>query len=460
MGYDYQVAVLGGGPGGYEAAIRCAQYGLKTALIEERDLGGTCLNRGCIPTKAMLHGAEVYGLAKAGSEFGLNTGALSLDYAKLSAWKDRKVLQLRRGVEALERANGVQVLRGRGTLTGAHGMKVGDNGITFDKLILATGSRPARPPIPGIENAVTSDEVLAQTALPESAVIIGGGVIGLEFATLYATLGCKVTILEMLDVILPNADQEIAAIVRGAIERLGVSLETGARVTEILKGAVRYEKAGRAYTASGEQVIVSIGRRPNTEDIGLERIGLVTQKGFLPVDDRCQTRAADVWAIGDITGRIQLAHVASAQGLTAAANCAGKNAVMRYDRVPSCVYTAPEVAWVGMTEAQAREKGRSLRIGKFPVSGNGRCLVMNESDGFAKIVSDENTGEILGCQIASPRATDLISEICAVMACEGTVEEIAAAIHPHPTVSEMLMEAAHDTEGLSCHAMPKKRTKN
>ena len=458
MRYDYDVAVLGGGPGGYECAIRCAQLGLKTALIEARELGGTCLNRGCIPTKALLHGAEVYAEAKAGSAFGLILDGLTLDYPKLAAFKDDKVKKLVSGIEALEKANGVDVLRGFGVLAGPHRVDVAGQTVTCDKLVLAMGSAPSRPPVRGMDTAYTSDEVLAATKLPSGAIIIGGGVIGMEFATLFASLGKKVTIIEMLPEILPGCIPEITAKLKAVLKKKGVEFILGAKVTEVVKGrTVRFEKDGVPGERTSGTVLVCAGRRPMTAGCGLETIGLATdRRGFIEVDDHLRTGVEGVYAIGDITGKIQLAHVASAQGMVAAANCAGRDEVMRYDIVPACLYTAPEVAYVGLTEEAARQQGYDTVAGSFNVAANGRSMVMNETAGLIKLVADKATGRILGGQIMAPRATDMIAEIAAVMAHGGTVESLSGVIHPHPTVSEIIAEAAHDCEGLSINQMPKR----
>ena len=457
MPYDYDVAVLGAGPGGYEAAIRCAQYGLKTALVEAREVGGTCLNRGCIPTKALLHGAEVYETVSDAALFGVNAGAPTVDYAALAAFKDKQVQKLRKGIETLEKAHGVTLVRGFGRLQDAHTIATDDARLTADKLILATGSAPAKPQIEGIEgeNVMTSDEVLAMTTLPKSVVIIGGGVIGIEFATLLSTLGSAVTVLEMLPGILPGVDERITTLLKATLKKKGVTILTGAKVLSIAADAtVRYELAGETKRAEAEKCVVCVGRRPMTKDIGLEAAGVKTERGFVTVDDQLRTSIDHIYAIGDITGKIQLAHVASAQGLVAAANCAGKGERMRYDVVSACIYPHPEIAYVGLSEAAAKEKGHAVKVGAFSVAGNGRSAVMNESTGLCRIVTDEKTGEVLGAQIMAPRATDMIAEVAAVMRCEGTIEELAATIHPHPTVSEIIMEAAHDAEGLCCHAAP------
>ena len=458
MSHDFNVAVLGGGPGGYECAIRCAQLGLKTALVEARELGGTCLNRGCIPTKALLHGAEVYAEAKAGGDFGLILDGLTLKYDKLAAYKDEKVKKLVSGVEALEKANGVEVIRGFGRLTGPNTMDVAGRKITYDKLILAMGSAPSKPPVPGMETAYTSDDVLSSQFLVSSFVIIGGGVIGLEFATLFATLGKKVTIVEMMPEILPGVAPEITSKIKQVLKKKGVEFILGAKVTSVEKGrVVNFEKDGKADTRKASAVIVCAGRRPMTRDCGLETIGLETdRRGFIEVDDHLRTAVKDVYAIGDITGKIQLAHVASAQGMVAAANCAGQDKAMRYDRVPACIYTLPEIAWVGMTEEAAKAAGHEVTVGSFNVAANGRSMVINEPVGLIRLISDRADGKVLGCQIMAPRATDMIAELAVVLELGGTVEQLANVIHPHPTVSEIIKEAAHDAEGLCVNAMPRR----
>ena len=457
MAYDYNVVVLGGGPGGYEAAIRCAQLGLKTCLVEARELGGTCLNRGCIPTKALLHGAEVYEAAKNGGVFGI-TGEVKLDYGRLAAFKDDRVSRLVRGIEALEKANGVEVIRGFGVITGPHGLKIGDREVTWDRLILAMGSAPSRPPVPGMDTAYTSDDVLAAKFLVSNVIIIGGGVIGIEFATLFASLGKKATIIEMMPEILPGTIPEITAKTRAILKKKGVEFILGAKVTEVVNGrTVRFEKDGAADERKAQAVIVCAGRRPMTRDCGLETLGLETdRRGFIEVDDHLRTAVQDVYAIGDITGKIQLAHVASAQGMVAAANCAGQDRAMRYDRVPACIYTSPEIAYVGLSEDAAKAQGLEVEVGSFNIAANGRCLVMNENTGLAKVIAEKGSGKILGCQIMAPRATDMIAEIAAVMEHGGTVETLSNVIHPHPTVSEIIAEATHDVEGLAVNAMPRK----
>ena len=464
--HDYDIAVLGGGPGGYIAAIRAAQLGKKVALIEARELGGTCLNRGCIPTKALLHCAEVYEQTAGSSVFGIEASNVGFDYSRMAAYKDLTVQKLVSGIEGLEKAHKVTVIKGFGRLSDIHTLDVvqpsGEHlTVSYDRLILATGSSPARPPIPGIDgkNVVTSDDILTMTELPESFVIIGGGVIGIEFATLFSTLGRPVTVIEMMPSILPGVDQDVVRTALRVLKKKKVTIVNNAKVTGIEGGdsvTVSYELNGAVKTAEGACCVVSVGRRAMTKDIGLEECGVEMNRAFVNVDDHMRTNIENIYAIGDITGKIQLAHVASAQGLVAAANAAGHDEVMDYSVVPSCIYTDPEIAFVGLSEEKAKAQGIEYKIGSYNVAGNGRSMVMNANLGVAKLISDPD-GRLLGAQLMCPRATDMIAELAAALKLGANVKDIASTIHPHPTVSEVVMEAAHDWEGLCCHALPKKR---
>lgn len=458
----YDVAILGGGPGGYETAIRCSQLGLKTCLIEAKELGGTCLNWGCIPTKALLHSSEVYIEAKGAAEFGVNTGAVSFDFTKIMSRKDDILMRQRNGIRGLEKSHGVEVIKGFGVLTSSTTIDVGGQIIETDKIILATGSTPARPPIPGMDsiNVLTSDDIFNLKACPDSIVIIGGGVIGIEFATFFANLDVKVTIVEMMPEILPGMDTEMKNLLAQTLSGKGVKIVTSAQVKKIeSNGAVSisYIKDGQDADVQGAMCLVCVGRRPMTREIGLEAVGVKTERGFVGIDEHMRTNIQNVFAIGDITGKVQLAHVASAQGMIAAANCAGKNERMDYRFIPSCVYTSPELASVGMTAEKATSEGIDIRIGTFKIAGNGKAMVIGATVGLVKLITCAKTGEILGGQILSPRATDMITEIAAVMRSEGTIEELSTTIHPHPTLSEIILEAAHDTHGLSVHLPPKRK---
>ena len=464
--YDYDIAVLGGGPGGYVAAIRAAQLGKKVALVEARELGGTCLNRGCIPTKALLHGAEVYEQTVNASTFGVMASEVGFDYSKMAAFKSATVEKLVSGIGSLEKAHGVTVIKGFGRLTDNHNMHIEQSAdecvdISYDKLILATGSSPARPPIEGIDgkNIVTSDDILSMTELPESFVIIGGGVIGIEFATLFSTLGRPVTVIEMMPSILPGADSDIVRTALRVLKKKKVSIINNAKVTKLEGGdtvTVSYELNGVVKTASGSCCVVSVGRRAETRGIGLEELGIEMNRAFVNIDEHCRTNIENIYAIGDITGKIQLAHVASAQGLVAAANAAGHDETMDYSVVPSCIYTSPEIAFVGISEDKAKAQGIEYKVGTFNVAGNGRAMVMGENLGIVKLISDMD-GKLIGAQLMCPRATDMIAELAAVIKLGGSVKDVADTIHAHPTISEAVMEAAHDWEGLCCHAIPKRK---
>jgi dihydrolipoamide dehydrogenase len=462
--YDYDLVIIGGGPGGYVAAIRAEQLGLKTAVIEEKEMGGTCLNWGCIPTKSLLHSAEIAHMARHSSDYGIHIPEIQIDYPAIVAKKDKVVKQLRSGVEHLVKHHGGEIIRGRARYLDAHTLEVSapaSRVVRAAQTIIATGSRPSRPPIPGIDGArvVDSNALLAMTDCPESLVIIGGGVIGVEFATVYSQLGKVVTIVEMMPEILPGTDRELVLILRKHLEANGVRIITGARVISLDstdKATCTYERNGQTVLVQADKILVAIGRRPNAENLGLEQVGVAIEKGFVTVNDRMETSVPSIYAIGDVTGKVLLAHVASEQGLVAAGNAAGKQQRMDYRIIPGCIYTDPELASVGLTEEAAKQQGLNIKIGRFPVSSNGKSKIVGVHEGLAKIITDAATGEVLGAHILAPRATDMIAEICVAMKLEATYEEIAETIHPHPTVSEILMEAAQDVDHLSIHVPRKK----
>ncbi|MBE7034553.1 MAG: dihydrolipoyl dehydrogenase [Ruminococcaceae bacterium] len=456
---QFDAVVIGGGPGGYECAIRLSQNGLSTALVEEDKLGGTCLNRGCIPTKALLHAADVYHEAKNGEMFGIFAKDVSFDYEKIIARKDAVVSQLRNGIGFLEKSHGVTVFNARATLADAHTVTLSDGeSLEAKYVVLATGSSPARIPIPGIdlEGVVDSTGLLEMTRFPEHIIIVGGGVIGVEFATFFSRLGAKVTIIEMIDRILGPLDADIADFVAKELAADGVSIITGVRVQSIEKGlTVTYaDKAGNKETVTGDVVLMAGGRTPNSRDLGLEKAGVtVSARGFIETDGLCRTNVPGIFAIGDVNGKLLLAHTASAQGLQVADYIAGKHTKqVNINRIPSCVYCNPEAAMVGLTEAQAKETGNNVGVGIFSLSGNGKAMTAGENKGLVKFVFDKATEEILGFHVVGPRATDLVAEVAAVMECEGTISEIAHAVHPHPTISEAVMEAAHVCHGNCVHA--------
>lgn len=461
----FDAVVVGGGPGGYECAIRLSQNGLKTALVEEAELGGTCLNRGCIPTKTLLHSADVYHDAKNSSVVGVNVKEVTFDYAKIIERKNAVAKQLSNGVAFLEKSHGVTVFISHAILADRNTVELSDGEILkCDYLVVATGSSPARIPIPGVDlpGVVDSTGLLNMTECPKHIVIVGGGVIGVEFATFYYRLGVSVTIVEMLDRVLGPLDKDITDFVEAELRRCGVELVLGVRVESIAPGLkVNYVsvKDGTKGTAAGDVVLMAGGRIPNTKGIGLEKLGVrMDRKGFVDVDGLCRTNVPGVYAIGDANGKMQLAHVASAQGLLVADCIAGKPCKqLNYNRIPSCVYCNPETAMVGLTEEQAKATGREIGTGTFNLSGNGKALTMGENKGFAKFVYDKTTDEILGFHIVGPRATDLVAEVAAVMECEGTVTEIGNTVHPHPTVSETVMEASHICHGRCVNASKGKR---
>ncbi len=451
---QFQVAVIGGGPGGYIAAIRAAQLGKQTVLVEKRELGGTCLNRGCIPTKALLHSADTYRGLKEAKALGITVGDCSFQYKKMAKRKDKVVKRLRSGVESLVTGHGAEIICGEARLTGPHTIQIGEQTIEAEQIILATGSEPAIVPVPGhnLPGVVTSDGVLAMDECPESVVIIGGGVIGVEFASLFSGLGKPVTIIEMMPSILFGNDRDICESITNLLQEQGVVIYTNAKLKEIKEGlSCIFEKEGEVLSAEGALVVMATGRKPVTSQLGLETAGVACERGFVPVDQELRTNVPHIFAIGDITGKQQLAHVASAQGMIAALNAAGEHRNLHYDAVPGCIYSVPEIACVGMTEEQATAAGHKVKVGRFDVSGNGRSLAIGCQDGFIKLIADAESRKVLGCHILAPHATEMIGEMTLAIANGLTAVDVGNTIHPHPTVSEILMEAAHDVDGRCCY---------
>ena len=461
----FDAIVVGGGPGGYECAIRLSQNGLNTALVEEAELGGTCLNRGCIPTKTLLHSSDVYYEAKNGAPFGVGADSVTFDYAKIIERKNAVSKQLSNGVAFLEKSHGVTVFADHATLTDRQTVHLaGGEDLTCDHLIVATGSSPARIPIPGVDlpGVVDSTGLLNQTRCPKHIIIVGGGVIGVEFATFFCRLGVPVTIVEMLDRLLGPLDKDVTNFVEAELKSCGVELVLGVKVESIEEGLkVHYAsvKDGAKGTVEGDVVLMAGGRAPNTRGIGLDTIGVrMDRKGFVEVDGLCRTNVPGVYAIGDINGKMQLAHVASAQGLLVADHIAGKPCrQLNYNRIPSCVYCNPETAMVGLTEEQAKAAGIDYVVGKFPMSANGKALILNGGEGLVKIIAGKEYGEVLGMHIIGPRATDLICEGALAIGSELTLDELVATIHSHPTVTESMRECALDALGRPVHIPPKKK---
>lgn len=456
-----QLLVIGGGPGGYVAAMKAAMLGLEVTLVERDRVGGTCLNRGCIPTKAVLHSAELYHQMKNSADTGVTAENVKLDLAQVDRHKQKIVDTLVKGVEGLLRARKVTLVPGEASFVSPDTVAVqkADGSIekiSAGKIIIAAGSKPSAPPIPGIggKNVITSTEALQVGELPESMIIIGGGVIGMEIGAAYSRFGVKITVIEALDRILPPVDAEISAEyvkqIRGQME-----IHTGSRVEKISdrdgKKIVEYSSGGKKFEASADKVLVCIGRLPDTDSLHLERAGVKTERGAVIIDEEFRTNVPGIWCIGDANAKCMLAHAASAQGIAVAERLAGKKSGMRLDLVPSCIYTDPEIASVGMTEEQAKEAGIDYNVGRFPFRGNGRALILGKAAGFVKIIGDKKYGEILGVHIIGPNATELIAECAAAMHLEACVEDIAETIHAHPTVSEAVMEAAESFLGGAIH---------
>jgi len=468
MDDHYDVVVIGGGPGGYVAAIRAAQYGARVALVEKDALGGTCLNRGCIPTKAMVTAVGLYRRIQAGAELGVRTERVSADLPQMVEYHRKVTEQLRTGVESLLRANKIDVLRGTGTVADRGRVAVETDGktdeVTASSVILATGSEPAviGTMKPDGSRILDSTSILSITEVPDRLIVVGAGAIGLEFACIYAGLGSQVTVVEMLPRVLPLEDGELSKRIEGLLKRAGISLHlesTVERVESAAAGTLDVQIAGgggKTARLSADNILVAVGRRLNTDGVVAPALGLEIENNAVRVDDRMATTVPNLYAVGDITGGWLLAHVASAEGLVAAANAVGRSERMDYTVVPRATWTTPEVASVGMTEDQARDAGHKLRIGKFMFSANGRALVLGETDGFAKIIADESTDEVLGVHIMGPEASELIAEAALAMKLECTAEEIARTIHAHPTLPEVIAESAAAVSALSIHQPPRR----
>ena len=451
--------MIGAGPGGYTAALRAAKLGLKTAVVENREVGGTCLNRGCIPTKALLHSAEAYHELAGAKSLGITLGEYSFQYKKMAKRKDKVVKQLRSGVESLVSGHGSDIVRGEAVLTGPHTFQVGEEEFEAEQIILASGSVPASIPIPGTDKpgVLNSDGVLALEECPESVVIIGGGVIGLELACAYAAFGTKITVVEALDHMLPMLDGDLTAIGVKHMKKMGMefNLECPVQAVEaspVGAKVVCKNKAGETVSFEAEKVLVAIGRKANTAGLNLEAAGLDNDRGRIIVNDKMETNVPGVYAIGDcVFGKAQLAHTASAMGEVAAENIMGIPAVYDEKTNPTCVYMEPEAASVGLTEEQCKAKGIDYKVGKFPLVANGKSLIINGGEGLVKIIADAKYEEVLGMHIIGPRATDLIAEGALALRLEATVDELISTIHSHPTVSESVRECALNVQKRAIH---------
>lgn len=452
----YNVAIIGAGPGGYVAAIRCAQLGLKTVVIEKKYLGGTCLNVGCIPTKTLVHNAEILRDIRQSRKRGIIVTPPEVNMVETLKMKNRVVSQLTSGIESLLKSNQVTIIKGEAIVKSEHALIVTDEEITFENLIIATGSSNAVPPIPGVNDPgiLTSTEMLEIDHVPESLCIIGGGVIGCEFATIFSNFGSKITIVEMMPNIIPMMDKDVSATLQASLEKDGITVRTGSKVTEINKVNEKYSirvSGNIDEMIIAEKVLLSVGRKPNS--FGFETLKLDTEKGYIKTDSQMRTNIANIYAIGDITGKIQLAHVASTQAIIAAENIAGLPSKMDYHSIPSCIYSIPEIGSVGMTEEDARQAGYEIVTGKFPMSACGRAKAMSESVGFTKIVAQKDNGRILGGSIVGPNATEIIGELAYIIQTEGTLEDIKHTVHAHPTICETILESAHIALGEPINAL-------
>jgi dihydrolipoamide dehydrogenase len=458
-----EAAVIGSGPGGYVSAIRLGQLGKETVLIEKESLGGVCLNIGCIPSKALIRVAKLKQRIEAAKQIGLEVTGVNVDFGKVQAWKQSVVDRLVSGVEYLLKGNNVQVMKGTAKFLGAHQLEVatasGTEIVEAKDIIIATGSRYFDLPAFKFNGTtiISSTEALSLEQVPKKLAIIGGGVSGLEMGTMYAQLGCKVTVIEMLDQLLPGTDIDLVRIVERSLRKLGIEYHVKSKANEFRDGKVYATlEDGKQATFEADKVLVTVGRRPNTDGIGLEKAGVQTDShGFIQVNKKMQTNVPGVYAIGDAVGPPMLAHKASKEGIVAAEVIGGLNSEADFHAIPGVVFTDPEIATVGLTEPQAREKGYDPVVGKFPFTALGRALLAGETEGFAKIVADKASNLVLGVHIVGSEASDMISEAALAIEMGATLEDIGFTVHPHPTLPESVMEAAEAAKGKAIHILQK-----
>lgn len=457
---EFDVVIIGGGPGGYVAAVRASQLGLKTALVEKEHLGGVCLNWGCIPTKSLLRNAEVVHLLSRGRTFGFHLENLSVDYSEAHRRSRSVVSRQTKRISILMKNHGIAVHDGVARLASAQEVAIEPSGETLKAkhIILATGARPR--PLPGIpfdgERVIHYRRALEWTDVPTSAVIVGAGPIGMEFATLWSRYGAKVTVVEMMPHALPMEDEDISAEAERQFKRVGIKVMTGARVEDITHRGealdVTVATGDKKEILSAQKVLTAIGFVPWSEDLGLETAGVKTSRGYVEIDGRMATSIPNIYAIGDVTGKLGLAHTASAQGVIAAEAIAGRETeVLDYTNIPRCTYAYPEVASVGLTERQAREQGYDVITAQCPFAANGKALAMDENFGFAKIVAEAGEKKILGVHLIGAHVTELIAGPAGMIRMGATADQLGLTVHPHPTLSEALMEAAHALMGHAIH---------
>ncbi|HUU45882.1 MAG TPA: dihydrolipoyl dehydrogenase [Acidobacteriota bacterium] len=462
---DYDVCVIGAGPGGYVAAIRAAQLGQKTAIIERAKAGGICTSWGCIPSKTLLHGAGTLTAIKHAKDFGITVGDVSVDFAKLRAKKDRVINRLVKGVEFLLKNNGVTWIAGEAAFAGPDKLTItgadGTSELTAKNIIIATGARPVDLPHlkPDGTQVITYVEALEIDGPPGEFVVIGGGAIGLEMAEVYAAFGFKVTVVEMMPTVLPGFDADLCKAAADGLKKGGVTVLTGTKVSAAEKGKdgrlnLTLEstdpKAPQSLTA--DRVLVAVGLRPNSENLGLDVAGVaVDKRGFITVDGHMRTGIPNIFAIGDVVGKKLLAHKASREGHVAADNAAGHPATVNYRTIPGAVFLHPEIGTVGMSEHEAAEAGFDMGVGKFPLTALGRAVATGAIDGFVKVITDKATDQVVGVHIVAPTAGDMIAEAALAMEMEASAEDMASTVHVHPTFSEAMMEAAADARGEAIH---------
>ena len=466
----YEVAVIGGGPGGYPAGIRLGQLGKNACVIEAGDVGGVCLNWGCIPSKAVIHAAELRTEITHAQDFGIGTGQAPVELPKLRDWKNGILTKLRGGIKSLLKANGVDLVEGRATFTGPNTLEVkltkgGTETIEFEQAVIATGAHPFELPFMPRSNPLvwTAEELLKLEELPEHLICVGGGVIGMETASSFGKLGCTITVIELMDQLLPGTDPELVRPVAQALKKAGATIHlssSASALTERDGKAVLTVKGPKGeFEVVGDKVMVSIGFRPNSANLGLEKAGVtISERGFVTVDPACRTNVGHIYAIGDVTGMPFLAHRATKMGIVAAEVIGGLPALCDWQAMPLGIFSDPEVAQVGLSEQEAKEAGHEVTVGKFPFAALGRAMAQNSTAGMVKVIGDAKNGILLGVGIVGPRANDLIAEAALAIEMGAAVEDLALTVHSHPTFAEALNEAAEDALGHAIHIARPKRT--